>query len=72
LKSGEPLIPSVPRPVRADISLFIRSGFAVLDAIEKNNYNILEKRPIVSRWTKLRLLLSSRNILNLTADRDLR
>jgi squalene synthase HpnC len=54
---GKPLIESVPKLLRADISLFVRGGLAILDAIERIQYNVLEKRPTLSWWTKFRLLL---------------
>ena len=54
--AGQPLVESVPKILRADVSLFIRGGLAVLDAIERIRYNVLETRPALSQWTKLRLL----------------
>jgi phytoene/squalene synthetase len=57
LQNGLPLISSVPKNVRPDIALFIRGGFAVLDAIKEIEYNVLEVRPAVSRRTKFRLLI---------------
>ncbi|MDR0704296.1 MAG: squalene synthase HpnC [Planctomycetaceae bacterium] len=59
LQSGFPLIDSVPKMVRTDIALFIRGGLAILNAIEKNGYNVIDQRPIVSRWTKLCLLINT-------------
>ena len=58
-QAGKPLIESVPKILRADISLFIRGGLAILDAIERIQFNVLEIRPALSRWTKLRLLLET-------------
>jgi squalene synthase HpnC len=54
--AGKPLVESVPKRLRADISLFIRGGLAILDAIERVQFNVLATRPSLSRWTKLRLL----------------
>ena len=54
--AGKPLITSVPKILRTDVSLFIRGGLAILDAIERIQFNVLEIRPTLSRWTKLRLL----------------
>jgi len=54
--AGKPLVESVPPKIRKDISLFICGGLAILDAIERIQFNVLEKRPALSRWTKLRLL----------------
>jgi squalene synthase HpnC len=56
---GKPLIEAVPKIFRKDISLFICGGLAILDAIERIQFNVLEKRPTLSRWTKLWLLLGS-------------
>lgn len=58
-QSGKPLIESVPKKLRSDISLFIRGGLAILEAIERIQFNVLAKRPVLSRWTKLRLLLGT-------------
>ena len=55
--AGKPLATSVPKSFQADISLFMRGGLATLDAIERIQYNVLNQRPKLSRWTKLRLLL---------------
>jgi len=57
--AGKPLIASVPKKLRADISLILRGGLAVLEAIERSQYNVLEKRSALSRRTKLRLLLET-------------
>jgi len=57
--AGRPLVESVSKKLRADLSLILRGGLAILDAIERIQYNVLEKRPVLSRWTKLRLLLQT-------------
>ncbi|MDR3233423.1 MAG: squalene synthase HpnC [Planctomycetaceae bacterium] len=57
LQEGAPLVDSVPKNIRTDIRLFIEGGLAVLGAVEKIDGNVLTKRPVVSRWTKFRLLL---------------
>ena len=54
--TGKPLVKSVPKILQTDISLFIRGGLAILDAIERIQFNVLNLRPALSRWTKLRLL----------------
>ncbi|MDR0335881.1 MAG: squalene synthase HpnC [Planctomycetaceae bacterium] len=59
LQAGFPLVDSVPKTVRTDIVLFIRGGLAILNAIEKNNCNVLIQRPTVSRWTKFCLLVNT-------------
>ena len=58
-QAGKPLIESVPSQLRSDISLFIRGGLAILNAIEQIQFNVLEVRPALSRRTKLRLLLET-------------
>jgi len=57
--TGKPLVETVPKKLQRDISLFIRGGLAILDAIEDSQFNVLEKRPVLSRWTKLWLLLGA-------------
>ena len=41
-----------------DIELFGRCGLELLDRIEAANYDIFKRRPIVSKWARMRLLLS--------------
>ena len=55
-QAGTPLIESAPKILRRDISLFVRGGLAILDAIERIQFNVLEQRPALSSWAKLRLL----------------
>jgi len=59
--AGKSLVETVPKKLRKDISLFIRGGLAILDAIERIQFNVLEERPALSRWIKLRLLLGLGN-----------
>ena len=54
---GEELLPLVPRAVRVDVDLFIRGGRAVLDAIERQGFNVWTNRPVVSKRQKLGLML---------------
>ncbi len=54
---GQALLPLLPAQVRVDVDLFIRGGRAILDAIERANYDVLTKRPEVTKSVKLRLLL---------------
>ncbi len=53
---GEPLLARLPLRARMDVDLFLRGGRAVLDAIKKQNYDVLTKRPVVSKQQKLVLL----------------
>ena len=54
---GAKLLPLVPWAVRADVDLFVRGGRAVLVAIERQGYDVWSRRPVVSKWQKLGLLL---------------
>jgi squalene synthase HpnC len=54
---GAKLLPLVAREVRPDMDLFLRGGRAVLDAIERQDFDVWTKRPAVSKWTKGGLLL---------------
>jgi squalene synthase HpnC/squalene synthase HpnD len=54
--AGLPLAQRVDATLRIDIELFSRGGLAILDAIETQGYNTLEKRPVLSKTTKLKLV----------------
>ena len=54
---GAALLPLVPREVRADVDLFVRGGVAVLEAIERNGFDVWTRRPVVSKRRQLGLLL---------------
>jgi len=56
---GEPLVGLVSRQLRVQIDLFVRAGRAVLDSIRRIDYDVLAKRPTISKWRKLRLLGSA-------------
>ncbi len=47
----------VDRRVRVDIELFNRCGTAILDRIEKQGYDVLSRRPTLSRARKAALVL---------------
>jgi squalene synthase HpnC/squalene synthase HpnD len=52
---GRALAGRVERTLSIDIELFGRGGIAILDAIEDSGYNTLERRPALTKWSKLRL-----------------
>jgi squalene synthase HpnC len=54
---GELLTPTLPREARIDVDLFVRGGRAILDAIERQGYDVWTRRPVVSKWRKLGLLV---------------
>jgi squalene synthase HpnC len=53
---GMPLIERVPAEVRADVSLFISGGLAILDKIERQGYDVWHARPALAKWEKAALL----------------
>jgi squalene synthase HpnC len=54
---GLPLVSMVNRELALDIELFSRGGLAILDAIEKQDYDVLRERPVISKPRKLWLVL---------------
>ena len=55
-RAGTPLVNRVDESLRVDIDLFVRGGLAILDAIETSGYNTLQQRPVLTKWTRARLL----------------
>lgn len=53
---GEPLIKMVDRELAIDIELFSRGGQEILNAIEKQNFAVLGRRPVISKSRKLMLV----------------
>jgi squalene synthase HpnC len=53
---GLPLVRRVDRRLGVDISLFSRGGLRVLDKIEGQNYNVLARRPYVTKVERAWLL----------------
>lgn len=56
---GDNLLPLLRLGVRRQVALFGRGGRAVLSAIRRQNYDTLTRRPVISRWTKARLILAT-------------
>ena len=54
---GLPLVKMVNRSLALDLELFSRGGLAILEAIEKQKYNVLKRRPSLSKWDKAELAL---------------
>jgi squalene synthase HpnC len=50
--TGMPLVEQIPAGVRADVDLFVRGGLAILRKIEDCGYNVLARRPVLSKWDK--------------------
>jgi squalene synthase HpnC len=53
---GLPLAKQVDRRLARDIELFSRGGLAILGAIERQNYDVLTSRPVISKRRKILLL----------------
>ena len=56
---GLPLIRKVDRSLATDIELFSRGGQEILNAIERQNYAVLGRRPVISKSRKLALVARS-------------
>ena len=56
---GLPLLETVDRRLAFDLGLFSRGGMRILDKIEQQNYNVLERRPSISKFERVGLLLAS-------------
>jgi squalene synthase HpnC len=54
---GLPLINMVERDLALDLDLFSRGGLEILNAIERQDYDVLSARPSISKRTKLGLAL---------------
>jgi phytoene/squalene synthetase len=59
LTHGSRLVGMVDRELSATLSLFVKGGLAILDAIAAQNYDTLRARPVVTKTVKLRLLLGA-------------
>ncbi|MGA2992843.1 MAG: squalene synthase HpnC [Candidatus Korobacteraceae bacterium] len=53
---GLPLAGKVDRELALDIELFTRGGQEILNAIERQGYDVLKSRPVISKGRKLALL----------------
>jgi squalene synthase HpnC len=56
---GLPLARRVGRRLAVDIELFSRGGLRVLDKIERQNYDVLSRRPAISKAERAGLLLGT-------------
>jgi squalene synthase HpnC/squalene synthase HpnD len=54
--AGLPLAQRLDDALRIDIELFSRGGLAILEAVERDGYNTLERRPSLSKWKQASLL----------------
>lgn len=59
--AGAPLIGMVDRELAVDLDLFTRGGLEILNAIEAQDYDVLQARPAISKWRKVLLLAGALN-----------
>jgi squalene synthase HpnC len=57
LQRGQPLVGRVPKAFQFDVALFVAGGLAVLEAIRRQDYNVWQRRPALSKWHKGRIAL---------------
>ena len=60
---GLELVPTLDGRIKLDIALFSLGGMRILDAIERQEYDVLSKRPVLSKGAKMGLMV--RTALNL-------
>jgi squalene synthase HpnC len=58
-RKGLPLASMVDRRLAVDLDLFSRGGMRVLDKIEQQGYDVLARRPVISKVERAGLLLAS-------------
>lgn len=56
---GYPLVDLVPADIRPDIELFLQGGLGILRKIEQAGFNVLDRRPSLSKWDKGSLVLGA-------------
>jgi squalene synthase HpnC len=56
LERGAKITTLVERDLAATLSLFVKGGLSILDAIAAQDYNTLKSRPVVTKAAKMRLL----------------
>lgn len=54
---GMPLLKMVDNALALDLDLFSRGGLSILAAIEKQNYDVLSSRPVLSKGRKAALMV---------------
>jgi squalene synthase HpnC len=57
LRAGSPLALEMPKGLRLPVALFAAGGLATLEAIRRQRFDVWRRRPTVSRFEKLRLLI---------------
>lgn len=57
LRAGEPLVRQAGSDLRLPVRLFIDGGLAIARAIRQQDFDVWSRRPVVTKWTKLKLLV---------------
>jgi squalene synthase HpnC len=55
-RQGAALLPRLPGLLRSDVELFLGGGLAILGRIEAAGFDVLSRRPVLTKWDKGRLL----------------
>jgi phytoene/squalene synthetase len=55
-RQGEPLMGKVSKELAIDLELFTRGGQEILNAIQRQRYAVLGRRPSISKSRKLALV----------------
>ena len=58
-RRGYALVTRVIKPARIDIALFTAGGLSILKAIERQDYDVLTRRPTLSKAGKAKLLATA-------------
>jgi phytoene/squalene synthetase len=56
-EKGLPLVKKLDRRLALDIELFSRGGMRVLDKIRRQDYDVLKRRPYISKPERVGILL---------------
>jgi squalene synthase HpnC len=59
LRAWAPLANLVHRDLKLPVRLFVSGGLAIASAIRQQKYDVWTKRPVVSKWRKLMLLIQA-------------
>jgi squalene synthase HpnC len=57
LHAGDALVGRVPPSLAFDVALFAAGGLEVVRGIRQLDYNVWHRRPVVSKWSRCRLVL---------------
>ncbi|MBT3996461.1 MAG: squalene synthase HpnC, partial [Chloroflexi bacterium] len=55
---GYPLADHLDNHLKSDFALFTRGGLAILQAIEREGYDVLSSRPVISKFGKVKIFTS--------------